>query len=50
MTDGKLTHYLLWFGGMVVASGLHRLADCLGWDVVSFLKKPFQKAKPKEEK
>jgi hypothetical protein len=43
--DDKLLHYLLIFGGMTLASVLHKAADALGWDLVKFLKKQFKRLK-----
>jgi hypothetical protein len=41
--DDRLLHYLIFFGGMVIMSALHKLADILGWDIVKALKKLFVK-------
>jgi hypothetical protein len=37
--DDKVVHYLLLFGGMVIAEGVHRLADAIGTDFVKWIKR-----------
>jgi len=43
--DDRMFHYMLWFGGMALASGLHQFAGWLGWDAIESLKKLFGRKK-----
>lgn len=48
--DDTVLHYMLWFGGMLLATTMHRVADSLGWDIVKTITKPFRKKKTKHHK
>lgn len=47
--DDKLFHYLLWFGGMTLASMMHKIADAWGEDVVKGLKWVWHKIVKKKD-
>jgi len=42
--NDRLLHWILWFGGMIVASSLHHFADAIGWDTVKIVKRIFKGA------
>jgi hypothetical protein len=47
--DDKVFHYLLLFGGMLIASTIHHVFDALGWNITKYILRLFGVKPPKED-